>query len=120
MAGRQASRAPPSLSQDRRQCRGGGGQSAGRRRRRNRLPAADERRMIRVQAEPFDPAAELAGFIEGGTGAGAIASFVGLVRSESDGENVSALELDHYPALTEKTIATIGDEARERFALAGL
>jgi molybdopterin synthase catalytic subunit len=76
--------------------------------------------MIRVQAEPFDPAAELAAFIASVTGAGAIASFVGLVRSESAGENVSGLELDHYPALTERAIAAIGEDARARFELAGL
>jgi molybdopterin synthase catalytic subunit len=76
--------------------------------------------MIRVQAEPFDPDAELAAFIAGVTGAGAIASFVGLVRSETGGENVSGLELDHYPALTERAIGAIGEDARTRFELAGL
>jgi molybdopterin synthase catalytic subunit len=72
--------------------------------------------MIRVQAEPFDSAAELAAFAARVDGAGAIASFVGLVR----GENVSSLELDHYPALTEKVVGEIGGDARARFGLAGL
>ena len=76
--------------------------------------------MIRVQAEPFEPDAELAAFIAGVKGAGAVASFVGLVRSETAGEKVAGLELDHYPALTEKAIAVIGEDARARFELAGL
>jgi molybdopterin synthase catalytic subunit len=76
--------------------------------------------MIRVQAEPFDPGAELAAFVAGVPGAGAIASFVGLVRSESAGENVSGLELEYYSALTGSVIAAIGEDARARFGLAGL
>jgi len=73
--------------------------------------------MIRVQPEPFDPAAELAAFIAGAKGAGAVASFTGLVRGD---DNVSGLELDHYPALTGKAVAAIGEAARARFGLAAL
>ena len=74
--------------------------------------------MIRLQAEPFDPAAELAAFVAGVPGAGAVVSFAGLVRSESGA--VSGLELDHYPALTRSEIERIADEARAQFDLAGL
>lgn len=74
--------------------------------------------MIRIQAEPFDPGAELASFAGGAAGAGAIACFTGLVRSESTGESVSMLELEHYPALAERAIAAIGADARVRFGLA--
>ena len=76
--------------------------------------------MIRIQAEPFDAGAELAAFAARVVGAGAIASFVGLVRGESDGEDVSALELEHYPRLTERSVVAIGEDARARFCLAGL
>ena len=74
--------------------------------------------MIRLQAEPFDPAAELAAFVERVPGAGAVVSFTGLVRSESGA--VAGLELDHYPVLTEREIGRIADSARARFELAGL
>jgi molybdopterin synthase catalytic subunit len=74
--------------------------------------------MIRVQAEPFDPAAELAAFTARVPGAGGIASFTGLVRS--DGGNVSRLELDHYPALTEQAVEAIGEDSRGRFDLIDL
>jgi len=76
--------------------------------------------MIRIERSPFDPGAELAAFAERVPGAGAIASFTGLVRAESDGSEVSELDLEHYPALTEKVIAAIGEEARARFGLTGL
>ena len=44
--------------------------------------------MVRVQAEPFDPAAELAAFARGRTDVGGIATFLGLVRDEHGGERV--------------------------------
>ena len=71
--------------------------------------------MIRVQAEPFDPYAELARFTAGAPSAGAVANFIGLVRGE--GNQVSALTLDHYPGFTDKEIARIEGEARARFKL---
>lgn len=71
--------------------------------------------MIRVQSEPFDPAAELARFIAEAKGAGAVVSFVGLVRGGSVDETVDALELTHYPAFTEKGIVEIAQLASARF-----
>ena len=73
--------------------------------------------MIAVQAEPFDAAALLADFSARAAGAGAIASFIGLVRGENDGSAVSRLELDHHPRLTERAIAGIAADAATRFAL---
>jgi len=73
--------------------------------------------MISVQAEPFDAAALLADFSGRAAGAGAIASFTGLVRSENDGAVVSGLELDHHPRLTERAIAGIESDAVARFTL---
>lgn len=66
----------------------------------------------RVQTESFDLAAELAGF---GADAGAVVTFQGLVRSE-DGR-LTALELEHYPGMTEKALARFGEEAAARFGL---
>lgn len=51
----------------------------------------------RVQSEPFDIGAALAGF---GAGAGAIVTFSGLVRDE--GGRLVALEIEHYPGMTER------------------
>ena len=68
--------------------------------------------VARVQRQAFDPAAELAGF---GKDAGAIVTFQGIVRSE-DGR-LSALELEHYPGMTEKALTRFGEEAAARFGL---
>jgi molybdopterin synthase catalytic subunit len=73
--------------------------------------------MIRVQAELFDPAAELAGFTRGRTDVGGVASFIGLVRDEHGGEAVAAMTLEHYPGMTERQLAAIEAEARERWPL---
>ena len=66
----------------------------------------------RVQPQPFDIGAELAGF---GAGAGAVVSFTGLVRDE-DGR-LRALEIEHYPGMTESALNRFGTEAAARFAL---
>ena len=68
-----------------------------------------------ILAGPFDPGAELGRFIARVGGAGAVASFVGLVRGES--ERVTALELDHHPRLTQSVVGAIGADARARFGL---
>lgn len=67
---------------------------------------------VRVQREAFDPDTELAGF---GTGAGAVVTFRGLVRDE--GGRLLALEIEHYPGMTEKALATFGQQAAQRFGL---
>jgi molybdopterin synthase catalytic subunit len=76
--------------------------------------------MIRIEPGPFDPGDELAAFAARVPGAGAIASFTGLVRAESDGTPVTLLHLEYYPALTARVVSAIGEDARARFGLAGL
>lgn len=68
---------------------------------------------IRVQAEPFESAAELAAFQRDAKDAGALATFVGLVR----GDETKRLVLEHYPSFTESEISRIEAEARKRFDL---
>ena len=72
---------------------------------------------VRVQAAPFDPAAELSDFGRGRTDIGGIASFVGLVRDVHGGERVTAMTLEHYPGMTERKLAEIEAEARRRWPL---
>ena len=73
--------------------------------------------MIRVQSDPIDSGALLDRFQSGRTDIGAVVCFTGLVRDASKGEDVSALELDHYPGFTEQRIEEIEAEARRRFDL---
>jgi len=48
---------------------------------------------------------------------GAVVTFTGKVRNHNLGDNVSALTLEHYPGMTEKALAEIVSEARQRWAL---
>ena len=74
--------------------------------------------MIRVQAEDFDPGAELDRFARGNGKVGGVCTFLGLVRDFMEGgEGVSGMTLEHYPGMTEKQLAAIEDEARRRWPL---
>lgn len=72
---------------------------------------------ILVQESDFDPGAEIAALHAGQPRVGAVASFVGLVRDLNEGGNISTLTLEHYPAMTEKSLRAIVDEAMRRWAL---
>jgi molybdopterin synthase catalytic subunit len=72
--------------------------------------------MIRVQATPFDPGGELNTFSASVVGAGAIVSFTGVVRDVAGG--LSAMEIEHYPGMTEKALGAIRGEAMLRWGLA--
>jgi molybdopterin synthase catalytic subunit len=73
--------------------------------------------MIRVQLEDFDVGAELARLSDGNPAVGGVCAFVGLVRDMAGGEPISAMTLEHYPAMTEKELARIEAEARRRWPL---
>jgi molybdopterin synthase catalytic subunit len=73
--------------------------------------------MIRVQEGDFDVGAELARLAPGDRTVGGIACFVGLVRDIADGARVAAMTLEHYPGMTEKMLAAIEAEARQRWPL---
>lgn len=73
---------------------------------------------IRVQAAPFDLAAEAAALE--GEGVGAVVTFTGLVRNRSALGTVSAIDLEHYPGMTEAALAAIAAEAEARWPLLGI
>jgi molybdopterin synthase catalytic subunit len=72
---------------------------------------------ILVQSEAFELGAEVNAISQGRTDIGAIASFVGLARDMNEGSGVQAMTLEHYPGMTEKTLAGLVEEARSRWAL---
>jgi molybdopterin synthase catalytic subunit len=74
--------------------------------------------LVRVQAEPFDVAAEQARLTEGRTDVGAVVAFTGLCRDE--GGQLAALELEHYPGMAEAEIGRVAAQAIERWPLTGL
>ncbi len=71
---------------------------------------------LSVQEAAFDAGAELNAFSAGVSGAGAVVSFTGIVR-DSDG-TLSAMEIEHYPGMTEAAIGAIIAQAQTRWELA--
>ena len=72
---------------------------------------------VRVQAEPFDPGAEVNALHAANLGIGAVTSFVGYVRDYNDGQDVRGMFLEHYPGMTEKALQKIIVEAEQRWPL---
>lgn len=72
-----------------------------------------------IQTGDFDVSTELAALRAGNARVGAACAFVGLVREHNKGDAVSSMELEHYPGMTEKSIAAIIERARERFGIDG-
>lgn len=62
----------------------------------------------------LDPAAELAALGGRDTATGAVASFLGQVRGEA---GLTALELEHYPGVTDGALAHIARSAADRWQL---
>ena len=74
---------------------------------------------IRVQAEPFDVAAEIAALTAGRAEVGGVGCFVGTVRDTAGGRRIAAMTLEHYPGMTERAMADIAAEAERRWELLG-
>lgn len=70
---------------------------------------------VAIQPQDFDVAEELATLES--LGGGGIASFTGVVRGE---DGLIALELEHYPAMTQAQVNRIVDEALARWPLLGV
>ncbi|WP_297924694.1 molybdenum cofactor biosynthesis protein MoaE [uncultured Agitococcus sp.] len=52
--------------------------------------------------------------------AGAVVSFVGLVREQASHGQVTAIELEYYPAMTQKALENIVEQAKQRWPLLGV
>ena len=74
---------------------------------------------VSIQTGDFDVAAEIAALRGSDAGVGAVCSFIGTVRDRNDGASVSAMELEHYPGMTERAIEDMIDEAFRRFDIRG-
>ena len=72
---------------------------------------------VSIQAADFDLTQEIAALRLADLGVGAVASFIGTMRNVNDGLGVSAMELEHYPGMTESAIENMIDEAVMRFKL---
>ena len=72
---------------------------------------------VTIQTADFDAGAEIAALRAGDAAVGAVAAFGGTVRDRNDGSVVSAMELEHYPGMTERAIESMIDEAMKRFRI---
>ncbi len=79
--------------------------------------STDTRVSVAVQSAPFDLAHEFEQFRLRCDGAGAVVSFVGMVRDMNLSEGVQALELEHYPGMTQKSLCQIALDAVLRWQL---
>ncbi len=70
---------------------------------------------IRIQQEDFDCGAEIAALRGDDGRVGAVAAFIGTVRDLNEGSGVAAMTLEHYPGMTDKSLAAICDQARSRW-----
>lgn len=71
---------------------------------------------VRVQQASIDVLAELAPIMRN-PNVGAVVDFIGVVRNSGDSDDVVALELEHYPGMTEQSLWSIVEEAAARWKL---
>ena len=75
---------------------------------------------IRIQKQDFDLNTELISLTKKREGGGLVI-FTGIVREVgSRGQNIEAMELEHYPGMTEKMLDTIAADAQRRWSLSDL
>jgi len=71
--------------------------------------------LVRVTADPLDPAEAIAAVAS--PAAGAIDVFLGVVRDNNLGRKVDHLVYEAYPEMAEKVMRDLGDAAKARFGL---
>lgn len=69
---------------------------------------------VLISDEPISAEVALAGLSD--LGGGAVSSFTGISRDDG---GVTAIELEHYPGMTESSLLRLIDEAFARWALLG-
>lgn len=75
---------------------------------------------ISVQADDFDVTEVSRKLCANRIDVGAIATFSGLVRDQSTERELIALELEHYPGMTEKALHSIAKQAMKRWDIEDL
>ncbi len=75
---------------------------------------------VAIQTADFNVGDEIAALRAHDARVGAVCSFVGTVRDRNLGQaavSISALELEHYPGMTESAIEAMIDAAHQRFGI---
>ena len=84
------------------------------------MPLPTPQASVSVQTADFDLSKEVARLREGDAGIGAVATFVGTVRELAQGQALEAMEIEHYPGMTEPSIVAMIEAAQQRFQVAGV
>ncbi|MEX3017786.1 molybdenum cofactor biosynthesis protein MoaE [Gymnodinialimonas hymeniacidonis] len=71
---------------------------------------------VEVCDRAFDPGSILSAFTQRVDCAGAIVTFTGITRDVAEGD-LQAMEIEHYPGMTERALADIRTQAMDRFNL---
>jgi molybdopterin synthase catalytic subunit len=71
---------------------------------------------IIVQTEDFDLTTEVELIKSTNSNIGAVVSFIGTVRDLTS-ESLVSLSLEHYPGMTEKSLTSIADKARNKWEI---
>jgi molybdopterin synthase catalytic subunit len=74
---------------------------------------------VLVQEQAFVVGEELARLTDGRTDVGGVGLFLGVVRGDAGGRALTALTLEHYPAMTQRALKAIVAEAEARWPLLG-
>ena len=69
---------------------------------------------VEVREAPFDAGALIAACGAGDPRVGAVAGFTGVVRGD---DALTAMEIEHYPGMTEAQLEAFAQEAKQRFGL---
>lgn len=70
---------------------------------------------ISIQKNDFSLAEQVALLEQDNLTDGAVVTFTGRVRNNNNGNSVTSLTLEHYPGMTEKSLANIILQAKERW-----
>lgn len=72
---------------------------------------------VKVQQKDFEASKEVGAMVDGCRNPGAIVTFTGLVRGHEERGKLEALEVEHFPGMTEKQLEKAEGEARKRWDL---
>lgn len=72
---------------------------------------------ISIQRADFSLAEEVALLEQDNSVDGAVVTFTGRVRNQNEGKAVTSLTLEHYPGMTEKSLAKIIAQAKKRWRI---
>lgn len=72
---------------------------------------------IKIQNDDFSLNDEYYFLTKNSPSSGSFVNFIGRVREFSEQDNVTGLMLEHYPGMTEKSLAKIIDTAKARWSL---